>query len=384
MAGVRKPSVAQIAPDAERGDFEPEGAVGRLVLTPALRVAPATEEKDAAPAQEDAPLDLGSVAIKRHHDAFSDVPALRLKPEATTDTPATEAPHEHDRRDPGSDLAALDALVKEALGGKDNAGPAYGDAEDSIETAEADFDVDYTNANFWENDTPDSDADHADVQAVPDEPDAMPEPDHHQVTQQTETDAAAQSMAAEAGAMDDADRSADPLVEEPEARKSSFFERVPYLEDTPQEDEPQERDAGDAAASTVPLMAKIAALETAIGAIRQEWEPDGSGEDDFVMREAPTMAWEDDVELDATGRPVDFAEAAIEDAEPPMQEPQADAATAPLAVEDQLLDEEALRDLVSEIVRAELQGALGERITRNVRKLVRREIHRALTAQELE
>lgn len=47
------------------------------------------------------------------------------------------------------------------------------------------------------------------------------------------------------------------------------------------------------------------------------------------------------------------------------------------------IDEEMLRDLVSEIVRQELQGALGERITRNVRKLVRREIHRALTAQDL-
>lgn len=48
-----------------------------------------------------------------------------------------------------------------------------------------------------------------------------------------------------------------------------------------------------------------------------------------------------------------------------------------------LFDEEMLRDLVSEIVRQELQGALGERITRNVRKLVRREIHRALSAQDL-
>ena len=55
-----------------------------------------------------------------------------------------------------------------------------------------------------------------------------------------------------------------------------------------------------------------------------------------------------------------------------------------MAGDDQFLDEEALRDLVTEIVRAELQGALGERITRNVRKLVRREIHRALTAQDLE
>jgi len=35
-------------------------------------------------------------------------------------------------------------------------------------------------------------------------------------------------------------------------------------------------------------------------------------------------------------------------------------------------------------VRSELQGALGERITRNVRKLVRREIYRVLSSQEFE
>jgi hypothetical protein len=49
-----------------------------------------------------------------------------------------------------------------------------------------------------------------------------------------------------------------------------------------------------------------------------------------------------------------------------------------------LLDEDALRDMVAQIVREELRGPLGEKITRNVRKLVRREIHRALTSQELE
>ena len=47
------------------------------------------------------------------------------------------------------------------------------------------------------------------------------------------------------------------------------------------------------------------------------------------------------------------------------------------------LDEEQLRDMVAEIVREELQGELGERITRNVRKLVRREINRALAGQDL-
>jgi len=56
-----------------------------------------------------------------------------------------------------------------------------------------------------------------------------------------------------------------------------------------------------------------------------------------------------------------------------------------LAADDtSVIDEEMLRDMVAEIVRQELQGALGERITRNVRKLVRREIHRALSAHEID
>lgn len=49
-----------------------------------------------------------------------------------------------------------------------------------------------------------------------------------------------------------------------------------------------------------------------------------------------------------------------------------------------VIDEELLRNLVFDIVRQELQGTLGERITRNVRKLVRREIYRVLSSQEFE
>lgn len=48
------------------------------------------------------------------------------------------------------------------------------------------------------------------------------------------------------------------------------------------------------------------------------------------------------------------------------------------------IDEQILRELVGDIVRKELQGALGERITRNVRKLVRREIHRMLVSREFD
>ncbi|SFR57093.1 hypothetical protein [Litoreibacter janthinus] len=52
--------------------------------------------------------------------------------------------------------------------------------------------------------------------------------------------------------------------------------------------------------------------------------------------------------------------------------------------DESVIDEDALRDLVAEIVRQELTGELGERITRNVRKLVRREIHRALLTREFD
>lgn len=173
-------------------------------------------------------------------------------------------------------------------------------------------------------------------------------------------------------------------------------------------------DAGSTKAAT--LNAKIEALETAIGNIADTWEPDEPGSDEYSGTIAPAMAWEDDVDQDAMGAPLDdddehedehnedhgkdsASEAAAKHAAPPdvAPEPQpeikserpsqrdmADEDTFAFASDDQLIDEEALRDLVSDIVRAELQGALGERITRNVRKLVRREIHRALTAQELE
>lgn len=50
--------------------------------------------------------------------------------------------------------------------------------------------------------------------------------------------------------------------------------------------------------------------------------------------------------------------------------------------DDALIDEDTLYEMVSEIVRAELQGQLGERITRNIRKLVRTEVARALAEKQ--
>ncbi|MGJ8546941.1 MAG: hypothetical protein ACSHWZ_15965 [Sulfitobacter sp.] len=159
---------------------------------------------------------------------------------------------------------------------------------------------------------------------------------------------------------------------------------------------------GDAPGSTpATLSAKIAALETAIGSIRQEWEPDDTGTDEYSGTEAPAMAWEDDIAVEAeqaVRRSLSDAakEAAFElsdqDRLSESAAPEADVAAAAAgsmgataAAEDaQTIDEDVLRELVGQMVRQELQGVLGERITRNVRKLVRREIHRALATQELE
>ncbi|MDW4497122.1 hypothetical protein R5H30_03940 [Sulfitobacter sp. D35] len=116
------------------------------------------------------------------------------------------------------------------------------------------------------------------------------------------------------------------------------------------------------------LSDKIAALETAIQKIPQQWEPDDTGRDAYAGTDAPPMHW----------------------SEPSASEDRADPApeNAPLLLQDRvaeedLIDEDMLRQLVADIVRSELQGPLGERITRNVRKLVRREIQRALAAQDL-
>lgn len=47
-----------------------------------------------------------------------------------------------------------------------------------------------------------------------------------------------------------------------------------------------------------------------------------------------------------------------------------------------ILDEESIRSIVGEIVREELRGELGERIARDLRKMVRREVEDQLRARE--
>ncbi len=155
-------------------------------------------------------------------------------------------------------------------------------------------------------------------------------------------------------------------------------------------DAPAQADHPDAAEEDIrPLGEKIAALEEVIGRTDDQWEPDGVGGDDYAGTDVETLAWEDTEpdpveELRPAPEPVE--EALIPDPEPMTApaDPEPDAFTDETSEEDTLLDEAGLRDLVADIVREELQGVLGERITRNVRKLVRREIQRALAVKDLE
>ena len=182
--------------------------------------------------------------------------------------------------------------------------------------------------------------------------------------------------------------------------------------------EAYEPEEGDAMADTPPvaLSAKIAALEAVIGDRQDQWEPDGLGADAYAGTEGDTMEWEaepeqpsepaeatdqtpsdtaaDTVEEPAQTNTAEIAFIHVEDEnhaeddvedlevvnEPAEREPEVQV----FAADEDVLDEEALREMVSDIVRQELQGSLGERITRNVRKLVRREIHRALASHNLD
>ena len=150
---------------------------------------------------------------------------------------------------------------------------------------------------------------------------------------------------------------------------------------------------------------KIAALEALISHSKSDFEPDGEEDGANAARGGEALPWEDSnqdradqnaIDLpdpDAESQTASFDEEAIafqrahsEAVETAQSELETNTTETLLENEDigAVLDEEALRDMVAEIVRQELQGPLGERITRNVRKLVRREIYRAMAANELD
>ncbi len=159
------------------------------------------------------------------------------------------------------------------------------------------------------------------------------------------------------------------------------------------------------AAGRASLEGKIAELEAAITHQTDDWEPDGSEGTPVVdwassaaqagvfasrMRRSATVEDAEELPPHTTATdPADEAGAASQslgegtpdDAAATFD---ADSIAASIFGDDAVIDEAVLRELVADIVRQELQGKLGERITRNVRKLVRREIYRVISSESFD
>ena len=209
------------------------------------------------------------------------------------------------------------------------------------------------------------------------------------------------------GAEDDEAHDAPSETDEAAMIASLLFEE----EDASPEDEALRPDEEAASAA---LQLKIAALEKLVASQKQDWDAEtleaAQERPTFVRRNRePVLDWEDHLpgpvtkadqpdeeaaaEASAEARDDSFEDdAAAHDAEAPARggEPALAGASGDLAESARTggelaeIDEEVLRQMVSDIVRQELQGVLGERITRNVRKLVRREIHRVVMSQEFD
>lgn len=173
----------------------------------------------------------------------------------------------------------------------------------------------------------------------------------------------------------------NPSDDQPDQHAQSLDHRVAELEaavnDSAVEFEP---DLGDAVEDLGPgiFLRRRAEAETELG----------QGEAEEPCEEAPNVNrpdqnWEEfDAEVEAFVSGPDEIEGHAQPDHPADENPE----DAILSDEEEidLLDEDMLRDLVGRLVREELQGEVGEKITRNARRLVRREVERALTLKSLD
>ncbi|MGJ8611389.1 MAG: hypothetical protein ACSHWY_09855 [Octadecabacter sp.] len=305
--------------------------------------------------------------------------------------------------------------------------------ENSDEGAHADDDMQAdaaTDDHHVDDDQEDDDQDAGWVEELPDEPDAIHDDhDDPEASSETMSDFATDEFEADesfdSALQDDAitideavrdvdqDNDAEDMVwgSVEEARKAGLA-AVPEYEGL--------KSHTGKTADRSGLIASIAELEAAISKNVQDFEPDGSEVSDEMLGEA--IAWpsipkrnvenvqdvEDAVQADDAPLAEDQqADDPLEDAHsiefehraPDHEETTQGSPVEQLDAQDDYddddldgltdtvaanLDDDALRALVSEIVREELAGPMGERITRNVRKLVRREIYRILSSQEFD
>ncbi|MBY6088768.1 hypothetical protein [Maritimibacter alkaliphilus] len=182
---------------------------------------------------------------------------------------------------------------------------------------------------------------------------------------------AAREAAAKRAAEDEADEVEAPFIE---VTEETVFEAEIVQWDAEVEDDAEAED--DAWEDVIPEAAMAQGSAEALDS-EDDWQDADDGLTRAIGDQAAAAAF-----AAAYSATVDAVEGGLDHAHAPVSREVAEAPdAAPLL--SGAIDREELRELVSEIVRQELQGALGERITRNVRKLVRREIHRALISQDL-
>ena len=352
LSSIRRLVTDEGRPGARKSDLGGKVAATRLVLTPALRVHGGdTADQDLVepePANSQPPLRLdASYSASNYVDEIEfRRPSARVA--ETDDVDAGDGPGA-ETGDTSPPWADPDTTLHQA------AAIAAVDSEDTDATEAAEFeDTEETGApEFYESD--------ADAGTSKDQADPAARIEDWGVTSVAEPAAGAVDLTKGSAETEDA-TAMDPAVAEVTGEPAA--ETAPGVGTT----------ASELSQRTDTLSAKIQALEAAIAQQQDQWEPDSAGEDDYAgMPARETIPWQDH-------QPAPTAEVA--DAE--VAEETQPENTGVLAADESVIDEEALRELVADIVRQELQGALGERITRNVRKLVRREIHRALAAQTME
>lgn len=155
-----------------------------------------------------------------------------------------------------------------------------------------------------------------------------------------------------------------PAVEDVEAFEEVSFEHMPFRHSVV--------DSADAPAEE--------------GSVDEAEVSEVSVEDELTETDAPEAIADDLPEAEegaeefAAFEDAEDEEGVAADVDPSLEE---ELALAGYSDED-IMDEDALRDLVAQVIREELQGELGQRITRNVRRLVRREVQQALSLRDFE
>lgn len=178
-----------------------------------------------------------------------------------------------------------------------------------------------------------------------------------------------------------------PPSDAPEANWSAPGEQAPMEAEQPEDPGWSEVEPMAIDRPAAPLEDELPAPESAVPSDLPDWarmEADAEAEPEVELDAEPAAAAGPSAAAAEDAGWADAAEAEI-------RRELEDEATATVFArfdddnhDDRHFDEEMLRDLVRDIIREELQGALGERITRNVRKLVRAEIARALAVRDFE